>query len=36
MTEEYDELVDKKIYFVIMDYINLSEIIGDLFTLDKR
>ena len=34
--EEYDELVDKKTYFVIIYYINLSEIIGDLFTLDKR
>ena len=34
--EEYDELVDKKTCFVIIYYINLSEIIGDLFTLDKR
>ena len=33
MTEEYDELVDKKTYFVIIYYINLSEIIGDFVYL---
>ena len=36
MTEEYDELVDKKTCFVIIYYINLSEIIGDFVYLREK